>query len=290
MGMNYIRRGAGKPLLLVHGIGGSSRSWQSILDDLATERDVIAIDLPGHGATLPLRGETTIATLANAVTEFLDDNNLTGVDAVGSSMGGRLVLELARRGGAVGAVVSLDPGGFWHGWQIPVFYHSVHLSVKLVRALQPLMPRIACSSIGRTLLLVQFSARPWRLSPKLVLDEMETFAASPVFDELLYNLAYGEAQKAAPPGSIKQPLVIGWGRRDRVTLPSQAQHALNLFPDARLHWFEHCGHFPQWDAPAETVRLILDGTRRNQISGTGDTLENAAKAQPGDSRFEQKNA
>jgi len=287
MEMNYIRRGAGKPLLLVHGIGGSWRSWQTILDDLTFERDVIAVDLPGHGETPALRGETTIATLADAVTEFLGDNNLTGVDAVGSSMGGRLVLELARRGGAVGAVVSLDPGGFWHGWQVPVFYHSVNLSVKLVRALQPLMPRIAGSSIGRTLLLAQFSARPWRLSPELVLDEMRSFAGSPVFDELLYNLAYGEEQKAAPLGSIKQPLTIGWGRRDRVTLPGQAQRALNLFPDAHLHWFEHCGHFPQWDKPAETVRLILDGTRRNQISGTGDTIENAAKAHSSDLRFEQ---
>jgi pimeloyl-ACP methyl ester carboxylesterase len=32
------------------------------------------------------------------------------------------------------------------------------------------------------------------------------------------------------------------------------------FPDARLHWFERCGHFPQWDAPRETVALILGGT------------------------------
>lgn len=287
MEMNYLRRGAGKPLLLVHGIGGSSGSWQSVLGDLATERDVIAVDLPGHGATPALSGETTITTLADAVTEFLGAKNLTGVDAVGSSMGGRLVLELARRGGAVGAVVSLDPGGFWHGWQIPVFYHSVNLSVKLVRALQPLMPRIARSSIGRTLLLAQFSACPWRLSPDLVLDEMRSFADSPVFDELLYNLAYGEEQKGAPPGSIKHPVTIGWGRRDLVTLPGQAQRALNLFPDARLHWFERCGHFPQWDQPAETVRLILDATQRNQIGGSGDTKDNMTRAQTGDLRVEQ---
>jgi hypothetical protein len=48
---------------------------------------------------------------------------------------------------------------------------------------------------------------------------MRTFAESPVFDELLYNLAYGEEQKGAPHGSIQHPLIIGWGRRDRVTLP-----------------------------------------------------------------------
>lgn len=267
MEMNYIRRGAGKPLFLIHGIGGSWRSWQTILNDLALEREVIAVDLPGHGDTPPLNGETTIATLADAVTEFLDENNLTGVDVVGSSMGARLVLELARRGGAVGGVVSLDPGGFWQGWQIPYFYHSVNLSIKLVRALQPVMPQITGSAIGRTLLFAQFSARPWRIPPKVALEEMRTFAESPVFDELLYNLAYGEEQKGAPKGSIKKPLVIGWGRRDRVCLPGQAKLALERFPDAKLHWFAHCGHFPQWDRPAETVRLILDTTRGEEIAG-----------------------
>ncbi len=259
--MNYIRRGAGKPLLLIHGLGGSWRSWQTILDDLALERSVIAVDLPGHGDTPPLRGATTISTLSDSVAEFVHENNLTGVDVVGSSMGARIVLELARRGGAVGGVVSLDPGGFWQGWQIPYFYHSINLSIKLVRALQPVMPALTGNVVSRSLLFAQFSARPWHIAPEIALDEMRSFAESPVFDEILYNLAYGEEQKGAPRGSIRHPLIIGWGRRDRVCFPSQSKRALKLFPDARLHWFEHCGHFPHWDAPAETVQLILDVTR-----------------------------
>lgn len=285
--MNYIRRGAGKPLLLIHGIGGSWRSWQTILDGLALEREVVAVDLPGHGDTPPLRGETTIATLADSVAEFLDENNLTGVDVVGSSMGARLVLELARRGGIVGGVVSLDPGGFWQGWQIPFFYQSINLSIKLVRLLQPVMPQISRSVIGRSLLLAQFSARPWKLSPEVVLDEMRTFAESPVFDELLYNLAYGEEQKGAAKNSIKHPLVIGWGQRDRVCFPSQAKRALELFPDAQLHWFEHCGHFPQWDRPAETTRLILNGTSQNEITATNGIYDNLIETKAGNLRFQQ---
>lgn len=268
MEMNHIRRGAGKPLLLIHGIGGSWRSWQTIIDDLAIEREVIAVDLPGHGDTPPLNGATTIATLSDAVTDFLGANNLTGVDVVGSSMGARLVLELARRGGAVGGVVSLDPGGFWQGWQIPFFYHTVNLSVKLVRLLQPVMPQITRSAVGRSLLFAQFSARPWRIPPKVALDEMRSFAESPVFDELLSNLAYGEAQKGTAKSSIKKPLIIGWGRRDRVCLPSQARLALEKFPDAQMHWFDRCGHFPQLDKPAETVRLILDGLNGEEIVRT----------------------
>jgi pimeloyl-ACP methyl ester carboxylesterase len=280
MGMNYIRRGAGKPLLLIHGIGGSWRSWQTILDDLALEREVIAVDLPGHGDTPALKGETTIASLCDAVTEFLSENNLTGVDAVGSSMGARLVLELARRGGIVGGVVSLDPGGFWQGWQIPFFYHSINLSIKLVRALQPVMPQLTRNVISRSLLFAQFSARPWRVAPRIALDEMHSFAASPVFDELLYNLAYGELQKGAAKNSIKNPLIIGWGRRDKVCFPSQSRLALEKFPDAQLHWFDHCGHFPQWDKPEETVQLILRGTAPCRIPDTNGINEKTAKMQP----------
>jgi pimeloyl-ACP methyl ester carboxylesterase len=50
-------------------------------------------------------------------------------------------------------------------------------------------------------------------------------------------------------------------RRDLVCLPRQAERAARRFPDARLHWFERCGHFPQWDAPEEATRLILETTR-----------------------------
>ena len=119
--MNHVRRGTGKQLLLIHGLGGSWREWSPILDDLAAEREVIAVDLPGFGATPPIPGEVSVRTLSDAVTEFLISNDLTGIDAVGSSMGARLVLELARRGGVLGAVVSLDPGGFWRGWERHAF-------------------------------------------------------------------------------------------------------------------------------------------------------------------------
>lgn len=89
---------------------------------------------------------------------------------------------------------------------------------------------------------------------------MRSYNASPVFDELLHNLAYGEEQQGAARGSITKPLVIGWGRQDRVCFPSQAKKALQLFPDAKLYWFKSCGHFPHWDKPAETAALILRAT------------------------------
>lgn len=255
--MHYIRRGTGKPLLLLHGIGGHWQSWNPILADLAKEREVIAVDLPGFGQTPKLAGETSIRTLADATDAFLHANGLSGIDVVGSSMGARLVLELARRGGVVGGAVALNPGGFWQGWERHAFFTSIFLSIRLLRLLRPVLPQICANPVGRALLLAQFSSRPTKLAADIVSDELCSYVAAPAFNELLIQLAYGEEQQGAPRNSIAHPLVIGWGRRDRVCFPRQAKRALAAFPDAQLHWFERCGHFPHWDAPAETTQLIL---------------------------------
>lgn len=267
--MNHVRRGNGQPLLLIHGLGSSWRSWDPILPALEAQREVIAVDLPGFGETPPLTGEVSIATLADAIGDFLSLHDLDGVDVVGSSMGARLTLELARRR-LVGAVVALDPGGFWTDRQRIAFGASVGASVRLVRALQPVLPPLIGNPIGRTLLFGQFSARPWRLDPDVALRELRSFDASPSLDAALRALVKGPAQAGmeATSEGARGSIVIGWGRRDLVCLPSQAARALELFPDARLHWFEGCGHFPQWDVPDQAARLILESTARPARNGS----------------------
>ena len=257
MKLNHIRFGNGQPLLLIHGLGGSWRSWIPVLDRLSAHREVIAIDLPGHGKTPRLEGNTTIATLADSVTDFIQRHGLSGIDAVGSSMGGRLVLELARRGNILGSVVSLDPGGFWQGWERHFFFVTGAASIRLIRGWQFMMPVLTANPVTRSILLAQFLPKPWKISPHLALTELRGYAASPVYNELLYNLAYGEEQQGAEKGSLNKPLVIGWGRKDRICFPSQSKKALQIFPDAHLYWFNKCGHFPHWDKPAETANLIL---------------------------------
>ncbi len=258
--MHFVRRGSGKPLLLVHGLGSSISNWDPVIAGLSAEREVVAVDLPGFGDTPPLAGEVSIATLTDAVEEFIKSENLAAIDVVGSSMGARMVLEMARRGHG-GAIVALDPGGFWSDTERHVFYWSIKASVALVRSIQPILPAVTANAAGRTALLAQFSARPWKLPAELVLHELEGFKTSKSLDEALRSLAYGPAQQGAPAGALAGRVVIGWGRQDKVTLPGQAARARELFPDATLHWFDHCGHFPHWDQPADTTDLILASTR-----------------------------
>ncbi len=231
MALNHVRRGSGSPLLLVHGLGAGWRSWSPILDALAERREVIAVDLPGFGETPPLTGEVSIASLTDSVADFIREQGLDGVSTVGQSMGGRIVLELARRG-VGGDTVALDPGGFWSDREVAVFGATLRPSIALVRVLRGVLPTLLGSRVGRTLLLAQLSARPWALSRETVLPDVRGLADSP---------ATGAALAA-------------------LIMPRQAARATERFPDAVVHWFDRCGHFPQWDAPLEASRLILDKT------------------------------
>ena len=260
MRINYIRRGQGKPLLLVHGLGSCWRSWQTVIDPLARERSVVAIDLPGFGKSPPLPDTASIPRLADAVAVFLQEHDLVGIDAVGCSVGARLVLELARRGDLVGVVVCLGPNGFWSGWQRHRFHVSMWLLVHAARLLGPATAWVLSRPWLRALLLRRLSSAPHRLEAHFLLDELQCLAAAPAFDSVLRDLIRGKPLEGALRGSIAKCVVIGWGRNDRLCDPRQALYAQQLFPDARLHWFERCGHYPHWDAPAETARLILDAT------------------------------
>lgn len=229
------------------------------MDELAEHREVIAVDLPGFGETPPLAGEVSIATLTDSVQAFIGQQGLDGVATAGQSMGARMVLELARRG-VGGDTVALDPGGFWSDRELSVFSATLRPSIALVRALRGALPTLLGNPAGRALLLAQLSARPWALSRETVLPDVRGLADAPATSAAMDALTKGPKQEGAPAGTAPGRVTIGWGRRDLVTLPRQAARATELFPDAVLHWFERCGHFPQWDAPHEATRLILDRT------------------------------
>ncbi len=260
--LNFIRQGAGPPLLLVHGLGGSWRSWTTILPALSEKRELTVLDLPGHGASPAAAKSSTFRGLADSVETFMIDQGLEGIDIVGSSLGARIVLEMARRGN-VGATIALDPGGFWRGWERTYFRSTLSASIRLLRGLGPALPTLAKSAVSRSMLLAQLSARPWKLDGVIVATELKSFAATETFVALVRDLATAPEQEG-PAAQTSRPVVIGWGRQDRLCLPRQSARAMEAFPSAKLHWFEKCGHFPMWDQPEETVQLILNETDKTR--------------------------
>lgn len=96
-GVNYYyeRLGKGEPLLLLHGGLGSMDMFRPALPVLVDHREVIAIDLQGHGRSTLGDRPIVIVDMANDVAAFLDKLDLPQVDVLGYSMGGAVALRLA---------------------------------------------------------------------------------------------------------------------------------------------------------------------------------------------------
>lgn len=255
--LNFSRQGTGKPLLLLHGLGGNLASWGAIAAHLERTNEVIAVDLPGHGASPVLPGSGTFAGVADGVADFIRDQNLQDVATVGLSLGGRVALEMARRG-LVGATVALAPGGFWNDKERRYLKASLLAGGRLSRLTRRSLPFLTRFKAGRAALLAQISAKPGKVPPETALRELQSFAMTSTFNDLVRDLAEGPAQEGTD--STPGPVTIVWGRKDRLLLPRQAEQAKAAFSAAQLHWVEGCGHYIPWDAPEETLRLIRQGT------------------------------
>ena len=254
--MHTVRSGSpspsGRPLVLLPGVGADTGTWEPVLPGLEAAREVVRLDLPGFGRTPLPTGPYTLAAVADALEAHLRAEGLEGADLVGSSMGARLALEMARRGNA-GGVVALDPGGFWRGGERAYVRASLGGSVALLRTMRPMLPAIVGNAAGRTALLMQLSARPWALDGALVAGELQAMAGTTTIDALIHDLTSGPEQRGT---HSAHPVVIGWGRQDRLLFPAQAARAVAAFPGARLHWFDRSGHFPAWDEPEATAAMI----------------------------------
>ena len=89
--------GAGQPLVLLHGLGGSRLSWEPQLLALSAEQRVVAWDMPGYGGSSALAGDVTFTTLADAVVDFLDVLGCDAVHLAGISFGGMIAQYVAAR-------------------------------------------------------------------------------------------------------------------------------------------------------------------------------------------------
>jgi pyruvate dehydrogenase E2 component (dihydrolipoamide acetyltransferase) len=100
------------PIVLIHGFGGDLLNWMFNQAELASDRDVYAIDLPGHGGSSKHVGGGSIDELAARVASWMDQLSLRGAHLVGHSMGAAVAVRLASMGGGrVRSVIAICGAG-----------------------------------------------------------------------------------------------------------------------------------------------------------------------------------
>jgi pimeloyl-ACP methyl ester carboxylesterase len=255
----YERIGSGPPLVLLHGVGHRRQAWYPVVDLLADQRELILVDLPGHGESDPFipAGRPVVDAMRDELVAFFEQQGLDQPHIAGNSLGGRMALEA----GAIGlarSVTALSPAGFWRSAAAFSYTRSLFRTVETAsRRLRPYAPRLARSRTGRAMMFGWITSRPGNLDPERALGDMLGFLrAVPALNTLL---------PAATPfvGQVKAgiPVTVAWGSRDLVLPPYQARVARSALPQASHVTLVGCGHVPMSDDPRRVAEVMLRGSK-----------------------------
>src|SRR5258707_6215670 len=143
--------GSGPPLVLLHGVGHRRQAWGAVLDRLTPHRDVVLVDLPGHGESPPLRlaGRPVVEALLDEVLGLLDELALERPHIAGNSLGGRLALEAGVAGQAA-TVTALSPAGVLRSDHHTRYGRSIFKIMEFAGArMEQLAPALSRSAAGR---------------------------------------------------------------------------------------------------------------------------------------------
>jgi len=261
----YLRiAGDGAPLLLLHGFGDSADTWRPLMAELETfGRPAVAPDLPGFGACAPLERAPLLpqwdAFVADVITQLARQSGRSVVVA-GNSLGGLLTLRMAQRPDLpIAAAIPIAPGGLARPPWLRLLRDDV--VVRRLLALPLPWPRHLIGKVMTQLYLQAGFHRPTVVDPRI----SSAFADNLRDKQALRRLvAVGRA--LAREGSsldlnladIEYPMLVVWGRQDRLLSPAGADLLADVVPNTRVVVLEQCGHCPQVEHPRPVAQAIED--------------------------------
>ena len=256
----YLAAGSGQPLLLVHGIGGSSLMFRANITELASHYRVYALDLPGHGRSekpdVAYAAEDAVPYLIAFISEICGGPTAL----IGASAGGLMcALTAAAHPELVTHLVMVSSAGLGRdlNWGLRL------LSLPVVR---PWLENVRHDPAA-----VRYSLRQSIYDPDKITDEL----VSAVCEEralpghsralcqalrhniTLFGLRRWRRRSRIVRG-VTAPVMVIWGRQDRFIPVRHAYRAMKWFAGAPVHIFDRCGHWPPFEHPTEFNRLVTE--------------------------------
>jgi 3-oxoadipate enol-lactonase len=243
----YESQGRGDPLLLIHGLGSSSRDWELQVPDFSCRFQVMTVDLRGHGRSGKPPGPYSMSLFAKDTARLLEELHTGSVHVLGISLGGMVGLQLA-----------LD-------------YPQMTRSLIVVNSVPELVPRspAECLGIWQRLLILRFSGM--RKMGQVLADRFFPSEDQAQIREIFISRwaendkpAYLSAFKAVIGWSVKErlgqvscPVLILGGDRDYFPTSEKVSYS-KLIPGAKLEIIDQAGHALPAEKPVEFNRAVLD--------------------------------
>ncbi|MEZ5210088.1 alpha/beta fold hydrolase [Gordonia sp. (in: high G+C Gram-positive bacteria)] len=306
----YRIAGEGPAILLIHGIGDNSSTWEEVIGELARDHTVIAPDLLGHGLSEKPKADYSVAAFANGMRDLLVVLGITKVTVVGHSLGGGVAMQFCYQFPRfVQRLVLVAAGGVTHDVNPVLRLASVPGMPTAMRALGlpgvlPLL-RGTARALDRA---DEAGSIPERLAPRNVITDhrdllriigdLSDARAQSAFIRTLRAVVdwRGQTITMLDRAYLTEPLplLVVWGDKDTVIPVHHAHLAGAVIPHAEVEIFAGAGHFPFRDDPDRFVtllrgflartepnefdplnwrRMMVDGQRLDEMVGDDALLE-----------------
>jgi pimeloyl-ACP methyl ester carboxylesterase len=257
--LRYLVAGEGKPLMLVHGLGGAAANWLALAPMLLPGRRVLVPELPGHGGSAPLPAAPSLNAYADRLAVLMDEPSAV----VGHSLGGAITLRLAiRRPELVSALVLAGAAGISSGTRAARYALTMTGLIKPGKRIAPYRHRVARSSTLKTLVFGRWGASD---PPAFPAEIAEAFLAGPGrhTDTVSAAKALVRDDPRGDLDRVRCPVLLVWGARDhQLPIDDAFDYARRL--RAPLRAIADCGHLLIGERPgacADAIESFLADTR-----------------------------
>ena len=272
----YRTAGNGPVLLLIHGIAGSSATWDDVLPWLAERYCVVAPDLLGHGGSAKPRGDYSLGAYASGVRDLLGALGHERASVVGHSLGGGVAMQFAYQfPERCERLVLVSSGGL--GREV----HPILRAAALPGA-EWVLPLLCAAGVRKAVDgMARFLGRAGvRAAPDL--EEMwrgfcslADADARQAFVHTVRTIIDVGGQRVSAADRLylaaEVPVMLVWGEQDSMIPVAHARPAHEVIPGSRLAIFPGAGHFPHRDDPRRFVEVLLDfmqSTEPARVDGT----------------------
>jgi pimeloyl-ACP methyl ester carboxylesterase len=261
--VSYRRAGWGPVIVLIHGITGSSETWEDVIEPLAERYTVVAPDLLGHGQSAKPRGDYSLGAYASGVRDLLGALGHDRGTIVGHSLGGGVAMQMAYQfPERCERLVLVSSGGL--GREVNAMLRAATLPGS-----ELVLPMLASSRVlNATTAVGSFFGRlGLRAGPDLEemwrgFSSLNDVGARAAFIHTLRGIVDPGGQRVNATDRLylaqRVPTMLLWGERDPIIPPHHGRAAAALIPGSRFETFPRAGHFPHRTDPREFVRVLGD--------------------------------
>ena len=248
MKLNYREIGSGQPLIILHGLFGSSDNWQTQAKKFAVYFRVILVDLRNHGHS-NWDPDTSYHAMASDIIELIHDLNLEKIILVGHSMGGKVAMLITQLNPKlIDKLIVVDMGikGYPpHHQHILEGIHAVKLDGVSSRseADKELNKYIESEGVKQFLLKNLYWKEKGQLAWRMNVAVLEAS-----MDQILEPI---------PETEVFTPTLFIRGELSNYILDEDISDIENLFPDSQYITISQAGHWVHAEKPDEFVDAVL---------------------------------